>query len=143
MTIASIITALQARHAAISGVKTAPTTYPGSIEASDCPYVLVDPWKGKTSWETHGGDLAISERVYRARVFYQPATFNLDQGKQGAITLLEAFLNNYKDSATVTSASAILLERDIEDSGVVETMSYGENSYLGFTVLLPIEERDE
>lgn len=143
MTISSIIDALQTRHAAISGVKTAPTVYPGSIEASDCPYVLVDPWRGKTSWDSHGGDLAISERVYRVRVFYQPSTFNLDQGKQGAITLLEAFLQGYKTSAAVTADAAILLERDVEDSGVVDTLAYGENAYIGFTVLLPIEERDE
>lgn len=143
MTISSICAALQTRHQLISGVRTAPTAYPGSIEASDCPYVLVDPWKGKTSWDSHGGDLAISERIYRVRVFYQPSTFNLDQGKQGAITLLEAMLEGYKNSATVTSAAAILLERDIEDSGVVETLAYGENAYIGFTVLLPIEERDE
>lgn len=143
MTIASIIAALQARHILVSGVRTAPTAYPASIEASDCPYVLVDPWRGKTSWDTHGGDLAISERIYRVRVFYQPSTFNLDQGKQGAITLLEAMLTAYKSDDTVTADAAILLERDIEDSGVVEALPYGENSYIGFTVLLPIEERDE
>jgi hypothetical protein len=143
MTIASICAALQTRHAAISGVTRATTVYPPSIEASECPCVLVDPWRGKTSWETHGGDLAIAERIYRVRVFYQPAVFNLDQGKQGAITLLEAFMQSYKDSPTVTSAAAILIERDIEDTGVVETLAYGENQYIGFTVLLPIEERDE
>jgi hypothetical protein len=143
VTIASICAALQARHALVDSVVSAPTTYPASIEASDCPYVLVDPWRGKTSWDTHGGDLAISERVYRVRVFYQPATFNLDQGKQGAITLLEAMLAGYTSDDTVTAAAAILLERDIEDSGVVEALPYGENQYIGFTVLLPIEERDE
>ena len=143
MTIASICSALQTRHAAITGVKVATTVYPPSIEASDCPCVLVDPWRGKTSWETHGGDLAIVERVYRVRVFCQPAVFNLDQGKQAAITLLEAFMQSYKDSATVTSTAAILIERAVEDAGVVETLAYGENAYIGFTVLLPIEERDE
>lgn len=143
MTISTILTALQARHAAITGVKTAPTTYPASIEASDCPYVLTDPWRGKTSWDSHGGDLAISERIYRVRVFYQPAVFNLDQGKQGAIALLTAMLAGYTSDDTVTSEAAILIERDIEDSGVVEALPYGENQYIGFTVLLPIEERDE
>lgn len=143
MSIATIIAALQARHAAVSGVKTATTTYPPAIEASDCPYVLVDPWRGKTSWDSYGGDLSIAERVYRVRVFYQPAAFNLDQGKQGAIALLEAMLADYTSNATLTSTAAILLERDIEDSGVVENLPYGENTYIGFTVLLPVEERDE
>lgn len=143
MTIAGICTALQTRHALISGVTSAPTAYPASIEASDCPYVLSDPWRGKTGWESHGGDLSISERIYRVRVFYQPAAFNLDQGKQGAITLLEAMLVGYKSDATVTADAAILLERDIEDSGVVENLPYGESSYIGFTVLLPVEERIE
>jgi hypothetical protein len=143
MTITTIITALQSRHAAVDGVATAPTAYPASIEASDCPCVLVDPWRGKTSWDSHGGDLAIAERLCRVRVFYQPAAFNLDQGKQGAIALLEAMLADYRANATLTDSAAILLERDIEDTGIVENLPYGENTYHGFTIVLPVEERIE
>lgn len=146
MTIVSTLAALQTRHAALSGVTSAPVAYPTSIPAAQLPLVLVDPARAKTGWDSHGGDLAISERLYRVRVFVLPSAQGqgIDQGKQAAIALLDTFLSNYINaSPTLTTSAAIQTERDIEDTGVVDNLMYGETSYYGFTIVLPVEERDE
>lgn len=147
MSIAAIIAAFQTRHAAISGVTSAPTAYPTGINTTDLPLMLTDAAKGRTEQETHGDDLDIETRAYRVRCFCLPSGLGvgLDQGKQKAIALLDAVLASYRGTATLTSTAAIKKEDGIEDSGVRGDMQYTgpETQYYGFELLVSVEERWE
>src|SRR5262245_16212283 len=109
MSIADIIAAFQARHAAIDAVKRAPTQYPSSLNAADLPCVITDPLRGKTDWESHGGDLALEVRTYRVRCFCLSSGLGvgIDQGKQQAIAVLDAVLEGYRTEPSLTPTAAI------------------------------------
>lgn len=145
MTVASTISSLQARHALLSGMKTAPAAYPVSLPASDLPMAITDLVKGRSEWETHQGDYAKDEQQYLVRVFALPITQGqgIDQGKQACLTLLQTFLNSYKDSPTINSTTAILIERGIEYNIPRDGIAYAETAYYGFNIVLSVEERDE
>lgn len=147
MSIATIITALQNRHQNISGVVSAPTTYPTGINTTDLPLILADAGKGKNEWEAHGGDYTLETRMYRVRCFCLPGGLGvgLNQGKQQAIAILDAVLASYRTNPTLTSTAAILIEAGIEDTGIIGTMQYTdpETQYYGFELSVPVEERWE
>ena len=147
MSITAIIAAFQARHAAISGVVTAPTSYPSALNTAELPLMLTDALKGKTEWETHGGDLALETRPYRVRCFCLPSGLGvgLDQGKQQAISVLDAVLASYRTAPALTSTAAIRIEAGIEDSGPRPDMQYTDpdTHYWGFELLVSVEERWE
>lgn len=147
MSIAANIQALQARHAAISGVTGAPTAYPTGISATDCPLILTDAGRGKTEWESHGGDYALETRAYRVRCFClgDGLGVGIDQGKQQAIAVLDAVLASYRATPTLTSTAAIRIEAGIEDTGIRSDMKYTdpETSYWGFELVVSVEERWE
>lgn len=148
MSIDAIIDAFQARHAALSPtVKSAPTAYPTGLNNADLPLVLTDALKGKTDWESHGGDLVLETRSYRVRCFCLPGGLGLgiDQGKQQAIAVLDAVLASYRSNPSLTSTAAIRIEAGVEDTGVIGTMQYTdpETRYWGFELLVSVEERWE
>lgn len=144
MSIAAIISALQARHAAIADVRSAPTEYPTGLNPADLPLVLTDALRGKTEWETHGGDFVQEVRMYRVRCFCLPGGLGkgFDQGKQQAIAVLDAVLASYRSAPTLTSTAAIRIEIGIEDSGVRSDMVYTDpdTRYYGFELAVPVEE---
>jgi hypothetical protein len=147
MSIAANLAALQARHAGISGVVSAPTAYPTGLNAADLPCIITDVLKGKTDWETHGGDLALEVRAYRVRCFCLAGGLGVgfDQGKQQAIAVLDGVLASYRASPTLTSSAAIRIEAGVEDTGVRSDMKYTDpdTSYYGFELLVSVEERWE
>lgn len=147
MSISEIITAMQARHAAIEGVTSAPTAYPTGLNNADLPLMLTDALKGKTDWESHGGDLALETRAYRVRCFCLPGGLGVgfDQGKQQAITMLDAVLASYRENPDLTETAAIKIEMGVEDSGVKSDMQYTDpdTKYYGFELLVSVEERWE
>jgi hypothetical protein len=147
MSISAIITAMQTRHATITGVTSAPTAYPTSLKAADLPCVLTDALKGKTEWGAHGGDLALETRAYRVRCFCLPGGLGIpiDQGKQQAITVLDATLASYRSAPDLTSTAAIKIEVGVEDTGVKSDMRYTDPDtlYYGFELLVSVEERWE
>lgn len=153
MSIAAIIQAFQTRHAAISGVTSAPIQYPTGINTTDLPLILTDAGRGRTEWESHGGDYTREVRVYRVRCFCLPGGLGegIDQGKQQAITILDALLANYRSNPVLTTTAAILIEargmhaHGVEDTGVVGTMKYTdpETQYYGFELSVSVEERWE
>ncbi len=147
MSIAANIAALQAKHAACTGVTTANTTYPTGINAADLPLMLTDALKGKTEWESHGGDYALEVRSYRVRCFCLPGGLGVgfDQGKQQAITVLDGVLASYRTSPNLTSTAAIRIEVGVEDTGIRADMQYTdpETQYYGFELVVSVEERWE
>lgn len=147
MTIAAIIAAMQTRHRAISGVQSAPAAYPTGLNAGDLPLMLTDASRGKTEWETHGGGLTLEIRAYRVRCFCLPTGLGqgIEQGKQQAITVLDAVLASYRSSPTLTATAAIRIEVGIEDTGIIGTMQYTDpdTRYWGFELAVSVEERWE
>lgn len=147
MTIAANIAALQARHAVISGVVSAPTAYPTGLNSAELPLILTDALKGKTEWESHGGGLTLELRSYRVRCFCLPGGqgVGFDQGKQQAISVLDGVLASYRTNPTLTSTAAIRIEEGVEDSGVLSQMRYTDPDtlYYGFELLISVEERWE
>lgn len=147
MTIATNIAALQARHALISGVTSAPAAYPTGLNSAELPLILTDAVKGKTDWESHGGSLALEIRSYRVRCFCLPGGqgVGFDQGKQQAITILDGVLASYRGTPALTSTAAIRIEEGVEDSGILSRMLYTDpdTPYYGFELLISVEERWE
>ena len=146
MSISAIISALQTRHAAISGVASAPTAYPTGLNEADLPLMLTDASKGHTEWETHGGDLALETRAYRARCFCLGTGLGvgIDQGKQQAIAVLDAVLASYRSNPTLTSTAAIRIEAGLDDTGIVQLRyTDPETTYWGFELMVSVEERWE
>jgi hypothetical protein len=147
MSISAVLTALQGKHAAIGGVASAPTVYPTGLNNTDLPCIITDALKGKTEWETHGGDLSLETRAYRVRCFCLGGGLGtgFDQGKQQAITILDAVLASYRTAPTLTSTAAIRIEVGVEDTGIRADMKYTdpETTYYGFELLVQVEERWE
>ena len=147
MSIDAIITAMQTRHAAISGVTSAPTTFPTALNNTDLPILLTDPLKGKNEWESDGGDLVLETRAYRVRCFCLPTGqgVGIDQGKHQAITVLDGVLASYRSTPNLNSTAAIRVEVGIEDTGIKADMKYTDpdTTYYGFELIVPIEERWE
>jgi hypothetical protein len=143
MTVAATITALQTKHAAFSGVSTAPTAYPTSLPSSDLPLVLTDFVKGKSKWESYGGDFSCDEQQFLVRCYVLPIMQGqgIDEGKQATIALLDTFLAGYKAAPILSSTTSILIERGFEYVIPRDGIVYADVSYYGFTIVLPIEER--
>lgn len=144
MTIQTIISALQTRHAAITGVTTAPTAYPGSIASTDTPYILTDLATFTERHEAHGEELPIFLGTFRVRGFVKPTGqgTGIDEGKQLALTILERFLSSYRSDMDVTTTAYIRMDTGEGLRGAVrDGLAYGEETYYGFEIMLPIEER--
>ena len=149
LSISANIQAFQARHDLISGIATAPTAYPTSLNTADLPCIITDALKGKNEWETHGGDLVLETRAYRVRCYCLPQGLGvgIDQGKQQAITVLDGVLADYRSEPNLTSTAAIKIELGIDDSGP-KGMKYPNDPettapYWGFELLVSVEERWE
>ena len=147
MSITANIAAFQNRHSSISGIASAPATYPTGLNTADLPLILTDAGKGKTESESHGGDLDIETRTYRVRCFCLPQGLGVgfDQGKQQAITVLDGVLANYRGDPNLTSTAAIRIEAGVEDSGPRANMQYTDPDalYWGFELQVSVEERWE
>lgn len=143
MSITGIITAMQARHAAISGVKTAPTTFPASIPSSDLPLLLTDLVTFEEHQEAHDEGEPVVDYVFRVRGFCQAAQLGtLDQGKQAIHTLLDAVLADYRGDAGLTADAFIRTDRPGAVRGrVVNDLTYGAESFFGFEILVQVQER--
>lgn len=143
MSITGIITAMQTRHAAISGVTTAPTTFPASIAPSELPLLLTDLVTFEEHQEAHGEDEPATDYVFRVRGFCQSAQLGtVDQGKQAIHTLLDAVLADYRGDAGLNSTAFFRTDVPGGVRGrVVNDLAYGAESYFGFEILVQIQER--
>lgn len=120
--VSSVITAFQTLHAGITGVKTAPTAYPGKVTTADLPMVLTFPGQAITQMRTFGANPALSKRSslrdYSIRLFVEPAPQDrYDNVMQSSITLLQRFLDEYYDNFILAANLAHIVE--VRDSGVV------------------------
>lgn len=148
MSILTTITALQALHADVDGVQSAPTAYPGKLNSADLPMVLVLPAEGTADLEAIGARKR-HDGIYRVYVYIAPLTEGtpVNEGMQTAIILLQALLDMYLDSTNVqlTSSPSQAIIRAGRDNPVrhsaIATLSFGEISYRGFTFDVSVMEK--
>lgn len=96
--IASVVTALQTVNAAITGITTAPTVYPPSLNTAQLPAAIV--WPAEADDMLEGLGYNVEQRTYRITVYALPIEQGkgIDQGLQAATTLLERFITAYLSS---------------------------------------------
>lgn len=117
MTIATTIAALQAIHAAITGIGSAPTDMPSNLEQGQRPMVLV--WPDEGNWRLQAIDLRRQQRTYIVRCYVQPVAqgqAGIDAGYDACVTLLESFGRAYL--ADTTLGGAVDHIESITDMGV-------------------------
>jgi len=152
MSISATIAALQLRHAAISGVATAPAETPATLPDANCPCILVDPMEATTRWDAHrGSNRRAVVRRYRVRGLVLRAGLGtgVSQARTTAATLLDAVLAGYVAAPDLSSTTEILITEaeGVRDSGVrphpgqANVIVHGDEGWVGFEVDLLIEER--
>lgn len=139
MSISTTITALQTVHAAISGVKTAPTAFPSVLNTATLPIVLI--WPAQGDWNLQAIDLDRCKRRYTVRCFVKPVAqgeAGIDDGYQECVTLLNAFGLAYLDDLTLGSTVDHI--RLIQDTGV-SNLRWADVAYWGFEYTLEVVEK--
>lgn len=147
MSIANTIVQLQMLHKTITGVVSAPTVYPGSINTADLPLVIVWPKTGVTKFLTARGILSKTERIYSVRVFMEALGQNdYDTPVQDGIAMLGRFLDCYMNNAELLPGYTQITQ--VQDSGLTSggdlvamaSLVYAGNFYKGFVCDLTILE---
>lgn len=143
---------LQTKHAAVSGVRKAPTSmkdYPrGEVNPSDMPYVVTIPGEG--SWRQESlNALNRQDRNFRVMVIVAP----VGQGYgtefiESVSTLIQAFGDMYLTRQTQllqASPSQITLKASIDapilDSGYDEELVFNDTAYRGFEFTVGVYEK--
>lgn len=143
MSIATTVTKLQALHLTVSGIKSAPTTMPSSLNTAVMPIALT--WPAESKWKLQALDLNRQDRTYLVRVYVQPVAQGLagiDDGYQKCVTLLEAFGQKYLNDMSLGGAVDHIAS--IADSGVIggsQELIGSKVEYWGFVFTLTITEK--
>lgn len=143
MSISGTITALQAKHAAISGITSAPAAMPSSLNGTQLPIALV--WPGEATWNFAAAGLKRQERTYIVRCYVQAIGQGFagpDPGYQACVTLLPLFAAAYQGD--ITLGGAVDTMTGMEDSGVSGggfDLLWGQTPYWGFVYRLRIVEK--
>lgn len=137
MSISSIVAALQAKHALISGVTSAPATYPASLNAVGLPCALTFP--GPAVWDEQTVGHMEQKRTFIVRVYVAPIAQGLgvDQGYQACLTLLESFGQAYQSDRSLGGAVEDVFK--VEDDGV-QVYPFAGADFHGFEFRLSIIE---
>lgn len=147
MSIANTISCIQRLNRTISGVKLAPTKYPGSINSADLPLVLVWPGRATTVPLTSRAEVVKMQRQYEVRVYVEAAgqddyTAPTNRG----VALLNNFLDTYFRNKILEAGYAEIV--NIEDTCLIsggtsvteQMMQYSGVSYKGFVCVLNVIE---
>ena len=144
MSVSTIVTALQAVHAAISGVKTASGTMPSNLATAELPLVAV--WPGEAEWAYAAMDQQRQLRTYIVRVFVCPVAQGItgpDPGYNACVALLQAFGEAYKAHSHIADKADIMWPvRDSGISGGAIELTWGNTTYWGFVFRVQIEEKE-
>ena len=144
MSVSAIVTALQAVHAAISGVKTASGTMPDNLATAELPLVAV--WPAEAEWGYAAMDQQRQARTYIVRVFVRPVAQDLpgpDPGYNDCVALLQAFGEAYKAHSHIAAKADIMWPvRDSGISGGSIELTWGNTTYWGFVFRVQIEEKE-
>jgi len=133
MTILATKAALQALHLTISGVRSAPTVMPLSLNTADLPCVLV--FAGESTWNELGNQVEEQQREYICKVFVNTV---VDGNPDAVIPFLALFGLIYYNNITL-SGTVNYIER-IRDSGQV-VLEWAGVQYHGTEFRLRASER--
>jgi hypothetical protein len=135
MSIATTRAAIQANNLTISGIVTAPTVMPNSLNDADLPAAIV--FTSAAAWlhETFGEAGESERRSYDVRVYVKA----VGQGEAGeayetAETLLQAMGHNYLADRGIDGS--IFHDWEITDGGVRGDLEYAGQMYVGFVLSL-------
>lgn len=141
MSIADTIAALQALHATVDGVQSAPVVKPTSLATAKLPCVLTYADRGR--WEHVARDMRQHRRTYLVRVFVEtPAQSTQYRIEQQEIALIEAIGQLYLNTTELASGAEIVFEPDaISDTGAGLTLlTYMDQQYEGFEFRVTVWE---
>lgn len=135
---------LQTLHASISGVKSAPTSYPASLKTAQLPLVLV--WPDQGEWQSlTTSAMRRQDRVYLVRVYFDAvAQGSPDKPPPGIEDMLQAFGAAYVDPANADQSAsgyqAVIMGEGITDSGL-GVLNYAGIPYHGFEFRVSVYEK--
>ncbi len=143
MTVLTTISALQTKHAAITGVNSAPTAMPSNLDQVTLPVALV--WPADATWDMQAVDLRRQERTYIVRVFVQAVAQGIagpDGGYQKCAALVERFGAAYMGDLSLGGAvDHISAVRDSGVSGGGFELLWGQVPYWGFVYRVTVVEK--
>ena len=120
MTPAQVITAMQAINAAVTGITSAPTTFPAALDTANLPCMLTFP--GEAEHQPGRVGATRTTREYRSILYGSPVGqgLGLNEGVQEVITLIPLIVTAYKANRTLSSGGATgRVGVPIQDSGHV------------------------
>jgi hypothetical protein len=138
MSISTVIAALQSKHRGITGIASAPTAMPASINTAAMPIVLC--WPGPATWDGISFDASQQTRTYIVRVYVQPVGQGqgVDEGYQDILPLLQAFGAAYM--ADPYLSNTVFVIDSVSDAGLDGTLMFAGVEYRGFEFRINVVE---
>jgi len=149
MSVSATVTGIQAVNAAITGVTSAPTTLPSSLNTAMLPCAITIP--GPCEWANESDGMGKQFRTYFVRFYVKPIAQDItaDGGFQDCLTLLQAVGAAYMADTTFGGVVTTVRGSDgpqpaITDGGVRGDMTYGgapeSTAYHGFEFQIVTKE---
>lgn len=142
MAVLTTIAKLQELHLTISGIVSAPTERPASINSVKLPLVMVTP--GPADWNPHAIGLKRQQRRYTIEVIAGAVAQGrgIDQNYQKAVGLLDGFGSLYMGNQTLDhTVDHIGVDDGMwSDSGILEIEVAGAK-FWGFAISLDVIEK--
>lgn len=140
MNLSATYTALQAVHAGITGITTAPTNRPETIPTADLPCVL--SWLAPGEWTVLSQSYEKLAREWIVRLYYAPLGQGVGLAPATALLALVALFPRAYFSTTNRTLSGVVDHiqscRDQGDDGV---LVYNGVAYYGFEFRVKIVEK--
>ncbi len=139
MTVLSMVTTIQSIVADSSGIRSAPTEMPTSLNDSGLPCALTFPGAG--TWAPHVVGAKRHDREYVIRVYVKPVSQGrgIDEGYQNVLPIMDAlgrtFLNDLSLGGTIDHLS------EIRCSGIMGDLQFAGTPYHGFELRLIAAEK--
>lgn len=151
MSTLAVITRLQALHATVAGVRSAPAPaqYPASLNVPDLTTILTLPTEGTWNLESMDG-LRRADTPYRVYVYVAPVSqgAGIAEGTVAALELFDALRALYLDPANLSLINAGGVQATLRTStstpirhSGVGVLTFGELAYRGFTLDIGVMEK--
>lgn len=138
MSVATVVAQLQSTHGDITGITSAPTEYPASLNTADLPMVLTFPKEAE--WSQQAVGLKRQTRTYEVWVLVAPlmAGKPVYEGFTASLPFFDLFGDAYLSDLT--------LGGNVDHIGVfsdrgLEVLTYAGTEYFGIRFQLPITEK--
>ena len=148
MSVAATVAGIQTINAAITGVTSAPTTLPASINTAMLPCAITMP--GPCEWANQSAGWGYQFRTYVVTFYVLPIAQGIpaDQGYQAAEALIQSVGDKYMEDTTfggvVNTVRLDYGQPPITDGGVRGDLQYGTEgeSYWGFVFQIVTKESE-